>query len=1368
MSAPLNAALGVSSATGTITNDDAPPIVSLGNATLTEGNSGTTPLLLSINLSNASTQAVTVAYATADITATAGTDYTAASGVVTFLAGETSKSIAVSVAGETLFELDETFSVTLSLPTNATLGVSTGTGTIANDDSIPVLSIANVSAAEGNAGSTAFVFNLTLSAASGATTTVAYATADGTATVADADYPSTSGTLTFNPGETLKTITVNVAGDTQFEPDETFSLNLSAPLNATLGVSSATGTITNDDSQSAISIAAAAVVEGNSGTAALAFNLSLSNPSSQTITVAYATGDATATTADGDYTPASGTITFNPGETLKTITVNAAGDIQFEADETFTVNLSAPANATLATPAAIGTITNDDAQPAISVTDLAVIEGNSGSTLLVFNLSLSNPSFQTITVSYATADGTAMVSGGDYLATSGIATFLPGVTLQTIIVQAYGDIAFEADETFSFNLSAPANATLATPTATGTITNDDAFPSISIGDVSITEGNSGTSNLVFTLTLGSTSASTITVDYATSNSTAMAPSDYTAASGTITFAPGVSTQPITITINGDATPETVETFLINLANALNATIADTQAIGTIINDDTIVTISANDPNASESGDPGQFTVSLPVAASFGLTIFYTVSGSATAGSDYSALSGSVFISGGNASAVINLNPLNDPNTEGTETVIVTLTADTAYLIGIPGNATINIADDEPEVSIQANDPVLSESGDPGQFILTRTGSTTADLTVFYTLSGSATTGSDYSALSGSVVITAGNATATIDVTPLNDASTEPNETIIITLTPNASYTVVTPDAATATITDNEPEISISATDPNAAEPADPGSFTISRTGNTTTALVVNLLVSGTASNGVDFTTLTTSATIAAGQSSVTLTVAPIDDAVDETDEIVILTLQPNAAYTLTSSTIASVTLADNDTAGVTVTPNTGLFTTETGDTAVFTVVLTSQPSGNVSINLSSSDLTEAAVSPATLLFTSANWNIAQTITLTGVDDVADDGDIALIILTSSATSGDPLYNGLAVADVALTNLDDENGLFGNAGRADFNSDGVADFAQINPGAGSISVFLRQRDGTFRQRQLLTLPTPVQTIGNADFNADGRMDLIISYVATDDLTLFLGSGKGKFKRASDHGPLGPSWAAATDFNADAIADVAIANTKIDATSIFLGIGNGFFAPRADIFDTEIGSNPRALVPGDYDGDGRTDLAVLNTKSKLPLVVGSSLRVLLGDGNGNLNLSFYTAVVATGMAPGDVNGDGKTDLALFNANDHTTAILLSNGNAFVSPVSSPAGLSPVEVALADFNGDANLDLVVANSGSNNIFVRLGNGDGSFGAATTHATAISPIGLALGDFTGDGNLDVLIADKSDTIRTLAGNGSGNFLLL
>ena len=307
---------------------------------ISEGDSGSTPLTFTVTLSPASSQTVTVNFATAGGTATSGTDFAPASGTLTFVPGETGKTVAVQVNGDLLDEADETLTLALSAPVNATLGTTSAVGTIVDNDPTPTVGIGDVTLAEGQTGTTAATFAVTLSAPSGRTVTVGFATADGSA-VAPGDYAAVSGVVTFAAGETSKPVTVLVNGDIAVEPNETWTVALSAPSNATIADGTGLGTIINDDSPALSITPAVSVTEGHSGTTPATFTVTLSVAAATTVTVNYATASGTAASGT-DFTAAAGTLTFLAGETSKTVIVNVVGETLFEANETFTVVLSGP------------------------------------------------------------------------------------------------------------------------------------------------------------------------------------------------------------------------------------------------------------------------------------------------------------------------------------------------------------------------------------------------------------------------------------------------------------------------------------------------------------------------------------------------------------------------------------------------------------------------------------------------------------------------------------------------------------------------------------------------------------------------------------------------------------------------------------------------------------------------------------------------------------------------------------------------------------------------------------------------------------------------------------------------------------------
>ncbi|MGH9601639.1 MAG: beta strand repeat-containing protein [Terriglobales bacterium] len=224
------------------------PDISINDVSVTEGNAGTTVATFTVSLSAASASTVTVDFLTNGVTATSGTDFVAGSGTVTFAPTDVSEPVTITINGDTLDELDETFTVDLSNPSNATILDGQGVGTITDDDPPPTLSISDATVTEGDAGATNASFTVSLSAASGLPVSVDFTTLDGSATQ-PGDYTLTTGTLVI-PANTLSApILVPVAGDTAIEGNETFTVSLSLPVNATIADGTATGTITDNDGQ---------------------------------------------------------------------------------------------------------------------------------------------------------------------------------------------------------------------------------------------------------------------------------------------------------------------------------------------------------------------------------------------------------------------------------------------------------------------------------------------------------------------------------------------------------------------------------------------------------------------------------------------------------------------------------------------------------------------------------------------------------------------------------------------------------------------------------------------------------------------------------------------------------------------------------------------------------------------------------------------------------------------------------------------------------------------------------------------------------------------------------------------------------------
>lgn len=917
------------------------PTLSVNDVQLQEGDAGTSNLTFTVSLTPAAADAVTVAYATADGTATAGTDYATTSGTLSFAAGETSKTIDVAITGDLLNETDETFVVDLSNPSGAPVGDAQAVGTIVNDDPIPTLSVADVSAAEGTSGTAQLAFTVTLSEPSGQEVTVNFATSDGTAT--SADYTSASGMLTFAAGDVSKTVTVDLQPDAIDEDDETITLTLTTPVNATLADATATGTITDDDALPALSIDDVTAAEGNSGTSTFAFTVTLAPASGRDVTFNWATVDATAT-AGTDYTAGSGTVTIAAGQTTATINVTVAGDTDPESDETFDVTLTSPTNATLADATGVGTISHDDAVfPGISVSDPSVAEGAIGSTAtLSFTVTLSAATTSTVTVSYQTVAGSAESAGApssggdDFEPVSGTLTFAANDTSETVTVTVNGDDTYEIDEIVHLDVGNATNAFIADGRGDGTITNDDAVPEMSIADVSVTEGNSGTRTVGLSVSLTRTSEPAVSATFQTADGTAtIADSDYVAATGTVTFAAGSTGEVINLTVNGDVADEPDETFEAVLTAPTNATLAAAgadSATVTINDDDDPPTLSVDDITILEAAagtdTQGTFTVTLSAPSSQTVTASWVLGGgNAGPNQDYTFANGTVTFNPGQVSQPVVVTVLGDDLEETAETFNITLTGPTGATIADgTGVATIP-ANDSPTPTFSIDDATVAElsgANSTGTLTVTLSQAVNAATSVSYTTSnGTADAGEDYVAITTTQLDFAANQTsATIPITVIGDSLDELSETVNVTLSAASTGTTIGDGDGVLTITDDDAQPSLSINDISASEGAASSSgtifnFTVTLSAVSGRQVTVQWATSngtatgGTSSgSGVDYITADDTVTFMPGETTKTVSVTVLGDSLFEANETFNVDLSGAVGATITDT--RGVATIEND------------------------------------------------------------------------------------------------------------------------------------------------------------------------------------------------------------------------------------------------------------------------------------------------------------------------------------------------------------------------------------------------------------------------------------------------------------------------
>jgi CSLREA domain-containing protein len=474
---PANATIDDALGIGTIADNDAPPSISIADAyAVTEGDSSAVELFFHVNLSEPSGKTIKVSFTSQDITATAPDDYFAInsipSGPITFPPGATRAIISVTIRGDTLDEINETLSINLSAPVEVTISDSQGIGVIMDDDRAPTLFLYDSEVFEGTGGVKYAIFGVRLSAISGQTVRVNAIPTNGSAKAPD-DFALGEIVVEIPPGQLEQTFVVPIQSDALNETDELFYVILSSPVNATIARGRGICTILDDDAAPTISIDDISIKEYNSGQATAALRLRLSAPSGQVVRVSYATANGTAT-AGSDYVAVAPTsVAFNTGSLYAYARVLINGDLLNETNETFLVNLSNPTNATIADAQGVGTILNDDSAPALSINDVSITEGSAGTKQLTFTVTLTKASGQTVTVKYATADGTAQAAS-DYAAKNGTLTFAPGGVLTQIVnITINGDAVVEPNEAFYVFLSGQVNAAVSKARGVGTITNDD-------------------------------------------------------------------------------------------------------------------------------------------------------------------------------------------------------------------------------------------------------------------------------------------------------------------------------------------------------------------------------------------------------------------------------------------------------------------------------------------------------------------------------------------------------------------------------------------------------------------------------------------------------------------------------------------------------------------------------------------------------------------------------------------------------------------------------------------------------------------------------------------------------------------------------
>jgi hypothetical protein len=359
------------------------------------------------------------------------------------------------------------------------------------------------------------------------------------------------------------------------------------------------------------------------------------------------------------------------------------------------------------------------------------------------------------------------------------------------------------------------------------------------------------------------------------------------------------------------------------------------------------------------------------------------------------------------------------------------------------------------------------------------------------------------------------------------------------------------------------------------------------------------------------------------------------------------------------------------------------------------------------------------------------------------------------------------WNGSARATTFLS----ESQLKAAVLASDITTPGTASVTVVNPGqrgGGSNVAFFE----VTRPRSMIALRTSEFGTGQtavfvaiADLNGDGKLDLAVAECGSNVVTILLGKGDGSFQAGASY-PVGmcPASVASGDFNRDGKLDLAVTNIDSNDISVLLGNGTGTFQAPVSYAVPE---GPISVTVGDFNGDGKLDLAAALNKFN-GTATGTKVSVLLGNGDGTFQgaVSYPTGTAPSSVAVGDFNHDGKLDLAVSNSSSDDVSVLLGNGDGTFQPAVNYATASgPSSVAIGDFNHDGNLDLAVSSGAAGAVSVLLSNGDGTFQPHVDYHIGGFPTSIAVADLNGDNKQDLAVGDFQRFVQVLLGKGDGTF---
>ncbi len=1296
----------------TIVEDDTPTLSMSG----VRADEDVGEMVFEVTLSLASSNEVTVAYATSNGTgagaATAGEDYTEKTGTLTFEAGTTTaQEIRVAITDDAVDEADEeTFTVTLSNASNATLtgGQPTlaATGTITDDDGTPTVTLSLSEGSIGEDGETSRV-TATLSGVSSEATTVTVS-AMAVSPAAAGDFTlSTNKVLAIAAGQTASSGDVTITAVNNDVDAANKTVTVSGDASNILGATDPadlTLTITDDDARGVtVTPTALSVGEGDSEE----YTVVLTSHPTANVTVTVNVPQGTDVSVDKT------SLTFTAGnwDDEQTVTVSAAGDEDAVVDDavTLTHTVSSTGDYASETAADVAVTIAETDTPTLSIADESVAEDAGSAT---FTVTLSVASSNAVTVDYATSNGTgpeAATAGEDYTEANGTLTFpANSTTPKTIAVPITDDaVDEEEEETFTVTLSNASNATLAggqpTLAATGTITDDDERGvTVTPTAVTVDEGGDET----YTVALDSEP----TADVAVTVTTDLAGTDVSVDKTSLTFTADNWNDEQTVTVSAAEDDDAVVDATVTLTHSVSSTgdyngetAADVAV--TIVETDT-PTLSIADESVAEDAGSATFTVTLSVASSNAVTVDYATSngtgaGAATAGEDYTLTNGTLTFEAGTTTAQEIRVAITDDavDEEEEETFTVTLSsASNATLAGgqptLAATGTIT-DDDERGVTVTPTAVTVDEGGDE-TYTVVLDSEPTADVAVTVTTD---LAGTDVSVDETSLTFTADNwndeQTVTVSAAGDDDAVVDATVTLTHSVSSTGDYNGETAaDVAVTIVETDTPTLSMSGVraDEDIGEMVFTVTLSLASSNEVTVAYATsNGTGAGAATAGEDYTEKTGTLTFEAGTTTAQeIRVAITDDAVDEADETFTVTLSSASNATLTGGqpTLAATgTITDDDERGVTVTP-TALSVGE-GDSEGYTVVLTSQPTADVTVAMTT-DLagTDVSVDETSLTFTADDWDDEQTVTVSAAEDNDAVVDATVTLTHSVSSTGD--YNGETAADVAVTIAETDTPTLSMSGvRADEDiGEMVFEVTLSLASSNQVRVQYRTSEGTATAGSDYTEKT-----GTLTFPANSTVSQTVRVsIANDDVdepdeetfTVTLSSASNATLAG------GQSTLAATG----TITDDDARGVTVSPTALTVDEGGD------ETYTVVLDSEPTASVTVTVTTDlADTDLSLDKTSLTFTADNWSTAQTVTVRAAGDEDAVVDETVTLTHSvsSTGDYNGETAADLAVTIVEDDTPTLSIANRSATESAGTmvftvtlSVASSQTVTVAYATSNG------------------------------------------------------------------------------